>query len=40
MLNIAGMNEILNYAVWLENLGGREHLGGLVACLEVGIRSS
>ena len=29
MLNVALINERLNYAEWLENLGGREHLGGI-----------
>jgi hypothetical protein len=29
MLNVARINERLNYAEWLENLGGRQHLGGI-----------
>jgi len=29
VLNLARINERLNYAVWLEHLGGREHSGGI-----------
>jgi hypothetical protein len=29
MLNVARIDERLNYAEWLENFRGREHLGGI-----------